>query len=274
LGKKIFILLAGVAMNLIAAAVILTTLSFSGLPKLVDGQFAVASDTQVVQRDVVVTFVVEGSPADQAGIQASNEIISFNGQELSSSQDLAPLAQSLSGQTVEVVFEGENGLTSRDIRLNDEASEDGFLGVSTGDFVVERSTWSAPIRGTVLTGQFAWLTLEGLGSTLASLFSGQGSEAAANVAGPVGIVVLLNDVSQAGLNFVLMFVALISVTLAVMNALPIPALDGGRLFVTWLFRAIKRPLTAPLEEKIHATGMAVLMGLVILITVVDVRRFL
>jgi regulator of sigma E protease len=116
--------------------------------------------------------------------------------------------------------------------------------------------------------------LEGLGSTLASLFSGQGSEAAANVAGPVGIVVLLNDVSQAGLNFVLMFVALISVTLAVMNALPIPALDGGRLFVTWLFRAIKRPLTAPLEEKIHATGMAVLMGLVILITVVDVRRFL
>jgi regulator of sigma E protease len=57
-----------------------------------------------------------------------------------------------------------------------------------------------------------------------------------------------------------------------MNALPIPALDGGRWFVTVLFRLFKKPLTKDLEERIHATGFMVLMGLVVLVTVADVAK--
>ena len=57
-----------------------------------------------------------------------------------------------------------------------------------------------------------------------------------------------------------------------MNVLPIPALDGGRWFVTALFRVLKKPLTKEREEKIHATGFMVLMGLVVLVTIADVSK--
>ena len=72
---------------------------------------------------------------------------------------------------------------------------------------------------------------------------------------------------------VLFLIGIISLTLAVMNTLPIPALDGGRLFVTLLFRALKKPLTKEREESIQAAGMITLLGLMALITIIDVRRF-
>jgi regulator of sigma E protease len=78
-----------------------------------------------------------------------------------------------------------------------------------------------------------------------------------------------------GLIPVMFLIGIISLTLAVMNALPIPALDGGRLFVTLLYhRVFKKPLTKEREEKIQMAGFIALMGLVILVTIVDVQRFL
>jgi regulator of sigma E protease len=103
--------------------------------------------------------------------------------------------------------------------------------------------------------------------------SGQGAAAAENIAGPVGIVVLFSEIGQAGIGPLMVFIGLLSVALAVFNILPIPALDGGRLFVTALFRALKKPLSQQKEEQIQAVGMTVLMLLVIVITVLDVRRF-
>ena len=270
--SKTFILMAGVLMHLLVAAIILTVLSATGLPRLVDNQWAVASDTKVIQNDVLVTYVVEDSPAARAGIEAGDAVVSLNGQALDSSDSLGPLTKDYAGQTVDVRWSSGGQETGGEVTLNSQGGDDGYLGVSTGDFVVERSTWSAPIRGVGLTLQFTWLTIKGVVNTVGDLLVGQGSAAADNVAGPVGIVVLLKDVSQAGLSFVMMFVALISVTLAVMNSLPIPALDGGRLFVTYVFRLVKKPLSMRLEEKIQAAGMALLIGLVILITFVDVSR--
>jgi regulator of sigma E protease len=70
-----------------------------------------------------------------------------------------------------------------------------------------------------------------------------------------------------------MIIAIISLTLAIMNALPIPALDGGRLAVTLIYRALHKPLTKEAEEKIHGIGFGLLLVLFLVITVVDVRRF-
>ena len=110
-------------------------------------------------------------------------------------------------------------------------------------------------------------------SALKNLVVGNASEASRNVSGPVGIFFVLKDGSTLGFRYVLLIIALLSLTLAIMNVLPIPALDGGRLFVTLLFRYIKKPLTPALEERIHGSGFAALMLLFIVITVVDVRRF-
>jgi regulator of sigma E protease len=105
------------------------------------------------------------------------------------------------------------------------------------------------------------------------LAQGNGSKASAQVSGPVGVFVLLKDGSLLGYQFVLVIIAIISLTLAIMNVLPIPALDGGRLFVTLLYRIRNKPLTQKIEDRIHGTGFAVLMLLFVLITIVDVRRF-
>jgi regulator of sigma E protease len=76
-----------------------------------------------------------------------------------------------------------------------------------------------------------------------------------------------------GFEFILLIIAIISLTLAIMNILPIPALDGGRLWLTLFTHAIKKPLSQEKEELINGLGFLFLMVLIVLITVVDVKRF-
>jgi regulator of sigma E protease len=163
----------------------------------------------------------------------------------------------------------------------------GYLGVSPTELTVQRSTWSAPIVAVGLTGQITALTFEGLGHALGGLGSliaggltgntaarqnGQTS-ASSQVSGPVGIFVILKDGSMLGYQYMLFIIAIISLTLAIMNILPIPALDGGRLWIMLVTRAIKKPLSPKREELVNATGFMVLIGLIILVTIVDVQRF-
>ena len=83
----------------------------------------------------------------------------------------------------------------------------------------------------------------------------------------------MKDLSKQGFVFVLFLIGVISVSLAVMNVLPIPALDGGRLFVMGLYKLMKKPLSKETEEKIHGTAKLELLAFALLITIVDVRRF-
>jgi regulator of sigma E protease len=98
--------------------------------------------------------------------------------------------------------------------------------------------------------------------------------ASEQVSGPVGIFVILKDGSLLGVQFILLIIGIISLTLAIMNILPIPALDGGRLWLLLYYRKIlKKPLSAKREEAINAAGFVILIGLIILITFVDIKRF-
>ena len=93
------------------------------------------------------------------------------------------------------------------------------------------------------------------------------------MAGPVGILgVLFPSVVNSGLTQVLLLAAIISLTLAVMNILPIPALDGGRWFTMTIFRLLKKPLTKDREETIQATGFLILMALTIVVTWNDIAK--
>jgi regulator of sigma E protease len=163
----------------------------------------------------------------------------------------------------------------------------GYLGVAPSTYSLQRSTWSAPIVAVGLTGQFTALTFQGLGHALSGLGSiiagaatgntharqnGQ-TKASEQVSGPVGVFVILQDGSLLGIQFIIFIIAIISLTLAIMNILPIPALDGGRLWLTLFTRGIGKPLSAKREEWINASGFIFLIGLMILITLVDVKRF-
>ena len=287
LTTKIYIMVAGVFMNLLTAFALLTFLALVGMPKLIENQFTVASDTRVVQQQVLVGYVEPDSPAAKAGLETRDQLVSIAGDNTVNNVDRAEalpnITRQYGGQNVQLNIKrnGEARVLNATLRTDAdvEASKKtddpkGYLGIAPTEYTIQRSTWSAPIVAAGFMKQVTQLTLKGLGSALAALFTGDSAKASAQVAGPVGIFVLLKDGSLLGYEFVLVIIAVISLTLAIMNILPIPALDGGRLFVTLLFRAIKRPLTQKTEDMIHGTGFLLLMVLFVLITIVDVRRFL
>lgn len=290
---KVKIMLAGVVMNLFAAWVLFTLVALIGMPKLIDNQATVWSDTKIVQRPenegvIKVGEVVADSPAERAGIQEEDQLLSVAGTDISAAEQVSAATSSRPGQAVEITVLRDGEVLTKQVTLNDKSP---YLGVGsysaqTG-MEIRRSTWSAPIVAVAVMRDFTVATMKGLGNALAGLGSiiagavtgnstarqaGQ-TEAAGQVAGPVGIFAVLYEISRQGIGLVLFIIAIISLTLGIMNALPIPALDGGRLFVTLLFRAIKKPLTPVLEERIHGTGFMALMFLFVLITIVDVRRF-
>ncbi len=301
LGTKVKIMLAGVTMNLLTAFALLTFLALIGIPKLIENQFTITSDTTVIRQDVLVGRVEPGSPAEKAGIKAQDQIAGIGTHDfdrgadcadppclehrITKAEEVRKFTEQLLGQgqtTVMVDIRHKGVRTVVDVQprsLKEVADSEktdspkGYLGIVPTEYVVQRSTWAAPIVAAGFMKQVTVLTFKGLGTVIASLFQGNGSKAGAQVAGPVGIFVLLKDGSLLGYQFILMIIAIISLTLAIMNVLPIPALDGGRLFVTLLFKAAHKPLHKKTEDLIHGTGFAALMLLFVLITIVDIRRF-
>lgn len=297
LQAKIKIMVAGVGMNLFTAFALLTLLALIGMPKLIDNQFTVASDTHVTKQQVLVGYVEPGSPAEKAGLQTQDRLVSIEPEFVrcainetcvpapilvKTSEELPQITKQLGGQKTKVEYSrnGETQTTTIELRSTEEVEASkktdnpkGYLGISPAEYTVQRSTWSAPIVAAGFMKQVTVLTFKGLGNAIAGVFQGDGAKASEQVSGPVGIFVILKDGSILGYQFILMIIGIISLTLAIMNVLPIPALDGGRLFVTLLFRALKKPLTKRTEELIHGTGFMALMALFVLITVVDVKRF-
>lgn len=287
---KTKILFAGVVVNWLVAVLILTGLALTGLPKIIPDQYAVPSDSRTETSPVRVTSVVAGYPAAQAGIESGDEILSVDGKDVTSTQELIESTQVARGETVPVVYQREGEQKTADVTLRD--TETGVFGATLGQTETIYATWSAPIVGAVTTFQFTVVTLQGLGQLVADFFGGLALQlspdqatreqasaslerASQSVAGPVGILgVIFPAAGQAGFSQIMFLAAIISLTLAVMNALPIPALDGGRWFVTALFRFLKKPLSKEREEKIHGTGFMVLMGLIVLVTIADVSKLI
>jgi regulator of sigma E protease len=288
--QKTKILFAGVAVNWIVAALILTILAWAGLPKIIDNQFSVPGDTTIISSPVQVGSVVADYPAAQAGIEADDIIVSIDGEPIDTTRELTEVTVAKRGQTVPVVYERDGTETTVQVALRD--ADSGVFGATLGQRELIQATWSAPIVGVATTVQFTWVTLQGLGQLLGDLFSGLALQLSPNqetredagerldratnsVAGPVGILgVIFPAAGEAGFREVFFLAGIISLTLAVMNTLPIPALDGGRWFVTALFRVLKKPLTKKREENIQATGFLILMGLIILVTIGDVAKLL
>jgi regulator of sigma E protease len=290
---KTKVMLAGVVMNLIGAFVLFSIVAAIGMPKLLDNQFTVARDTKIikeVENKGVVRFdyIVDNSPASEAGLKAEDRILSINNVAITKPEILSETTDRYAGEEVSIVIEHSGTRSTKQVMLNKASPHLGVAPYSaeTG-LEIRRSTWSSPLVAvgvmkdfTVATFKGLGTALKGLGSTIAGFFTGNqtarqaGQEAAGSqVSGPVGIFAVLYELSRQGFGLVLFVIAIISLTLAIMNVLPIPALDGGRLFVMLLFRARHKELKPKVEERIHGTGFAVLMLLFVVITVVDVRRF-
>ena len=265
---KTQILFAGVAMNWLVAFVIFTVLAIFGMPKLLPNQFYLSSDAKISGGGVQVSAISKGSPAEKAGLNKNDTLLEFNGKKV------------------------ENSTKIRQDLKNNEKGNNGFLGAVLSDGMQKiHSTWSAPIVGLGTTAQFTGETFKGVGELFVNFFGGifekvipnsdsqknanaQLSKAGESVSGPVMVIggIFPNIVSM-GMDMILMLTAIISISLACMNVLPIPALDGGRWFMTFIFRVLlKKPLPKETEENINGWSFLALMGLSVLIIVLDFTK--
>ncbi len=276
---KTKIMLAGVVMNLLGAFVIFTALAWMGMPQLIDNQYSVKSDTKVISRNTLVAYVEPDSPADKAGLQTRDHLAAIgtkdNQQQITSAARLPELTKQYAGQDVVLTYQRGGKEHSVNVKLlsGEQAKKKGYLGISPAEFTMTRATWSAPVQSVGLIGQFTAATFKGLGTALGALFHGDTTKASEQVSGPVGIVAVLNEGSFLGIQFILLVIGVISLSLAIMNVLPIPALDGGRFYVLLLSRIFGKRLSKDMEERIVGTSFVFLLILVVLITIVDVRRF-
>ena len=292
---------AGVFMNLVTGVFLLVILAWIGLPQLIPNQFDVASGSHTSKQEVLVTSVQPKSPASTMGLVAEDQIISIGKpgktQTVNTIADLQRLTKDYAGQKVQVFYKNNGNQYVKEVTLLPNSvvqsslktnNPKGYLGITLATLKLKQySWWAGPVEAVGLTWQVIKLTFIGLGHALAGLgtiiaglvtsntkarLQGQ-AVASSQVAGPVGIFVILKDGSVLGYQYMLFIVAIISLTLAIMNILPIPALDGGRLWMTLISRGFGKRLNSSVEEIVNAVGMFILIGLIILITVVDVHRF-
>jgi len=280
-------------MNWLAAVLIFTILAFVGLPKILPNQFSLPSDTATSIVPLKIATVEPNSPAATAGLKEGDQILLVGTNEIESSGELAETTSSNKGKELQVTYLRGDSEYTVPVKLRDTVQEgQGYLGVGTSQerLTEIRATWSAPIVGVGTTVQLTYETFKALGGLVANLGEGIVSkfstnsqvrqagdaaigEAANSVSGPVGILgVIFPAMQQAGLKMLLLLTAIISLSLAVMNVLPIPALDGGRWFTMTAFRLARKPLTKEREEKIQTVGFMVLLGLIVLVTIADVGK--
>ena len=295
LWQKTKILFAGVAMNWLVAFILLTILSLVGMPHFVENQFQIDSDTFVTGGKVVVSQVLDNTPAKSAGLREGDEIKSLTADgkttEIGNTSELISLNEKNRGKTVKYEVERAGKSESLDVTLGGKDATYALgIAMEQKDQALYRSTWSAPLIGAATTVQLTAETYKGLGTAVYNLFSGifkqfssdettreEGKTAIGaagdSVSGPVGILgVIFPAFVDTGLNNLLFLAAIISISLACMNVLPIPALDGGRFLLIAIYRLRKKELTKETEEKIVSRAFMVLLVLIALITVLDIIR--
>ncbi|MDR0957213.1 MAG: M50 family metallopeptidase [Candidatus Nomurabacteria bacterium] len=218
------------------------------------------------------------------------EINEKNSEKITESAQVPEFTKKYQGKIISVEVLRDGKTMKYYARLNDDkaAEKSGYLGLQTAQkqSATIKATWSAPLVGVVNTLQFIWITIAGIGGMIADLFVGlwgliTGVAGASekigavgdSVAGPIGILGTIFPAAMAsgGVEF-LFLVGVISLTLTVMNILPIPGLDGGRWYLIAGFKLFRKELTKEKEETIVGIGMLVLFALIILITISDVMK--
>lgn len=240
--KRSVILVAGIVMNFLIGWLAFSFIFMSGIP-----------------HKLYVSDVRPGSPAAEAGIAPGDEIPGF--------YDVQTFIQFIDENQGEPVLVAGKTVVPR---VNPPANE-GRLGIALADaYVAPEGFFTALGQGFTRAVQTFWEIILGLGSILAKAFSGGG--ALESVSGPVGIFKLFGATTAMGFIYLIQLLAVLSLNLAVFNLLPIPALDGGRLFFILIEKVIGRKLNATHEGIANLVGFALLILLAITVTINDVLK--
>jgi regulator of sigma E protease len=262
IGVKSLVVAAGVIANVLVGFLILSYVAWHGIPRY----------------EVLVEEVMNDTPAKYAGFVAGDRIVGFDGKRL----------EDINVGAVHMYIDSKRALQADFlVRRNDQELHifagpranppegQGPLGVRINNVqvdIVRKSVFEAPLAGAKMTGNFLKLIGEGMVSFFGSLFTG--GEIPGEVVGPVGIAGVAQETFRIGIREFLFLIALLSLHLAVINILPIPALDGGRIAFFVVEKLIRRPIPPRVAGYIHSFFFLVLIGFLLWVTWQDITRFL
>ncbi len=261
IGTRLLVLSAGSIMNALLP-IILFSIAFMIPHDIVVGQ-------------VLVEEVAPGSPAEMAGIEAGDTIISTNGKEINNNVDLSRYIQLNLGQEIAILVE-HSDLSQEEVRLVPRwqpPEDEGAIGVAVRTNEPTTVSQSEPFWRAIPQGVNECIeTFILFKNAILSIFLGTID---LEIGGPVAIAQITGEVAQAGISPLLEFAAFLSINLAIINILPLPALDGGRIvfvLLEWVRRG--KRISPKKEGLVHLIGFAMLMGLILAITYQDIARII
>ncbi len=254
--KKAVILVAGAFMNLVLGFIVLTI---------------VVSNTDLIATRTISSFTEENSTLEQSGLMVGDTIVGVNGRRVFIANDIMyELARTEENSADLTVQRDGETVTIEQVTFETIEHEDGYIQFIPGFTVygAEKNFLSVIQEA----GNYTLSLARVIFLSLIDLVTGR--VPINNLSGPVGIITVINDAVLMGMEQILLILALLTVNLGIFNLLPVPALDGGRLFFLLIEAIIRRPIPQKYEIAINGAGFVLLMGLMLFVTFNDVSRLL
>ncbi|MBD3237139.1 MAG: RIP metalloprotease RseP, partial [Candidatus Eisenbacteria bacterium] len=258
-GQKLWVITAGVLMNLLLAILIYTGITAARGVAEPEGTF--------------IGAVSAGDPADEAGLQAGDRILVINGVTVTTWEEMVDEIYAQPEEELLISYERERevhdlALTSlrRMAEVDGEIREVGLIGINP------QLTYRPASLGEIVTSGFigtAWV-VKMVGTSIGMLLSGQAS--VRDLGGPMLIAKMSGESAKQGLTAFLGFIAFVSVNIGCLNLLPVPALDGGHALIILTEGALRRELPVKFKLAIQQVGMVLLFALIVFIIINDAER--
>lgn len=267
--RRIIVILAGVTMNIVLAFVLFTVGFAIGMPQAID---VPQKGAIISEATVRVGGVLAGSPADKAGLKGGDILLTVDGAAINNSEAFRTGIRASEG---EVGLKIKRDNAEQNIKVVPEVlkeTQTRGIGIELIDVGTVRFPWYlAPVKGAQATVLMLWAIIASFYSLIAGLIMGQGLSS--DISGPVGIAVITGEAAKIGFRYLIEFTALLSLNLAVINAVPFPALDGGRFLFLIIETLRGRAVSRKIEGIAHQVGFILLMLLIVAVTYRDLVRY-
>jgi regulator of sigma E protease len=252
-GQKFKSIFAGPMMNLALGFIVFSSVfMFSGIPTGISNELSAISP---------------GSEAAKIGLQAGDKLISISGQHFENAEDAIRLIHKSADKELHLVIERQGRhLALAATPTYNKRLKVGLIGFSLKPIYEKVGPLKSLYYGLKETAALTLLILSLLGRLLVGKLS------LGDLAGPVGIAQITGQYAHQGFASFMSFLAFFSINVAILNLLPIPALDGGRIFFILLEAIRRKPISMENENRVHAVGLFVLLGLIALLTINDLIR--
>ncbi len=251
--SRMLVILAGSLMNFI-------------LPVLIFFGIFLAYGMEVPQNTPVLGQIVEGYPAAQSGLKEGDRVLSINGQPVSQWPDIRTRLADAGTKPVpfEIQRDKEKLTVTVTPVLNPETGKP-FIGVVSSLKKVQLTPWQAAVSSVTATKNI-------IKNMYASLYHMVTGKTKAELSGPVGVAKMAGQVAHKGFDMLLQFTAMLSLNLAIINLLPLPALDGGHFLILLIEAITGHKLGKTAMQNIQKIGVAMILAITIFATFKDLTR--